>query len=384
MTESTKRKRVVIATTTGFHVRRLARALQDRPIDLRYFSYMPRFRLRQDGLADASSTSLFLSLLPLSALALARPFSSLRSWATEALFAPTDRAIARRLPPCDVFIGLSSLSVLAAQQAKQLYGATVILERGSRHVLSQNDLVVAGGGTPLSSDRIRRELDGYACADYVSLLSEHSRESFIERGFPPDRLFVNPLGVDLSCFRPSPRPDGSVRILFVGAWSQQKGADLLLSAMERRPSWQLTHVGTIGDADQRHLSNVNYIGTRDHRQLSEIMRDHHVLVLPSRQDGFGMVLLEGLASGLPVVASRMTGGRDIRERLTDPSLVELCDAGDCDSLLAAMEAQVDRLDTRPADRQIMTPADRAQFGWSAYADRYWSFLQNVLDTRTTA
>ncbi|MCA1469237.1 glycosyltransferase family 4 protein [Bradyrhizobium sp. IC3195] len=377
MNDEQRKLRVVIGTTTGFHLRRLAALLQNKPIELTYFSYVPRFRLRRDGISDVVSISLFERLLPLSALALAPSVSRLRSWATEKLFRPTDLAIANRLPPCDVFIGLSSLTVLAAREAKRRFGATVILERGSRHVLSQNSLVVAGGGAPLSDAWIQRELDGYAVADYISVLSGHALESFVEHGFSRERLFLNPLGVDLSVFRPQPRPSAPLKLLFTGAWSIRKGVDLLQTAMARRNNWTLTHVGAITDAPASNLPNIHHIGVRTHQQLALLMKDHHLLVLPSREDGFGMVLLEALAAGLPIVASQLTGAPDIRAQLHDPRYVEICTAGDAASLLAALDNMVSRLDILPPDRAILTEADQQHFSWSSYGERYWRFLQSI-------
>lgn len=372
--------KIVIATTTGFHLRRLATFLAvcaSAEVDLRYFSYMPRFRLRQEGIPDDVATSLFASLLPLSALALVRQFPHLRAWATEALFGATDTAIARRLQPCDVFIGLSSMAVRSAEEAKRRYGAKVIIERGSRHVLSQDELVRAGGGKGLSRSWIDRELAGYAAADYVTVLSSHAAASFVERGFPRERLFVNPLGVDLSQFRPTPRPSGPPKLIFVGAWSTRKGVDLLDTAMGRRPEWLLTHVGPLDDVPPSLQPNVSHVGTMRHPELARAFAEHHVLVLPSREDGFGMVLLEGLAAGLPVVATDMTGGPDIRERLENPSMVEICRAGDASSLLTALDAQITREANLAPDRQRLSATDCATFSWDAYGQRYLAFLSTL-------
>jgi glycosyltransferase involved in cell wall biosynthesis len=369
--------RVVVATTTGFHLRRIVTQLFERQIDTRYFSYMPRFRLRREGIPDQHSASLFRALLPTSFNALNRRLPKLQEQAVEAMFARTDDYIARHLPPCDVFIGLSAMAVHSAEAARR-QGATVIIERGSRHVVSQNALLVDAGGAPLSRLYLERELASYAAADYISLLSGHAVQSFVDEGFDRDRLFLNPLGVDLDTFAPSPRREGPTRLLFIGAWSRRKGADLLAKAMTARPDWHLSHAGTITDMPFPDLPNVRSFGHRNHRQLAELMKEHHILVLPSREDGFGMVMLEGLAAGLPVVASEMTGGPDIRAMITDKHAVEIHAANDVDALLAALDRSVAWEATSDPSRQRMTAEDRARFGWSAYGDRYVAFLQAVV------
>jgi glycosyltransferase involved in cell wall biosynthesis len=368
--------RVVIATTTGFHLRRIATQLFERGVDTHYLSYMPRFRLRREGIPDRHSTSLFPKLLPTSFNALNRRLPRLQERAVEAMFARTDDYIARHLPPCDVFIGLSAMAIRSAEAARR-QGATVIIERGSRHVISQNALLVEGGATALSQHYIERELASYAAADYISLLSGHAVQSFIDQGFGRDRLFLNPLGVDLQTFSPSPRPAGPTRLLFIGAWSKRKGADLLAKAMAERPDWQLSHVGMITDMAFPALPNVRSLGHRTHQQLAELMKEHHILVLPSREDGFGMVMLEGLAAGLPVVASDMTGGPDIRAMITDRNAVEIHTANDAAALLAALDRSAAWEATSVPSRERMSGEDKTRFGWSAYGERYIDFLKSV-------
>lgn len=370
--------RVVIATTTGFHLRRMAVHLAGASdIDLRYISSMPRFRMRRDGIADSVSTSLFLPLLPTSFFALNRRMPHLQARAVEAMLVRTDAHIARHLPPCDIFIGLSGMAVRSAEAARQRYGAHVVIERGSRHVLSQDALIQAGGGKALSPLYIERELASYAAADTISLLSSHAVQSFVDSGFNRERLHLNPLGVDLDAFSPSPRPEGPPRLLFVGQWSRRKGVDLLLQAMARRPDWHLTHAGMATDMPLPALPNVTSVGHCNHGRLAQLMRSHHVLVLPSREDGFGMVLLEALASGLPVVASDMTGAPDIKAAIGDKQQVEIHAAGDAGALLEALERAVAREACGDPERQRLAPHDRQHFGWAAYGDRSLAFLRSL-------
>ena len=368
--------KTVIATTTGFHLRRLAVELAARDENLSYFSYMPKFRMRSDGLDFAWAHSLFVPLLPNSAFALMRQLPW-RNQAVEIMLSRMDDCLTSRLPPSDFFIGLSSMAVNSAARARE-QGATVIIERGSRHVLSQNQLVSEGGGKPLSQRYIKRELASYEQADVITVLSEHAADSFTEQGFPRERLFVCPLGVDLQRFVPTPRPPGSLRLLFVGAWSYRKGVDLLMQVMNRRPDWYLTHVGMQSDAP---FPNSNHrivsFGHRDHAQLAQLMAEHHILVLPSREDGFGMVLLEALAAGLPVVASRLTGGPDIRAVVDNPNWVEIVEPGDADDLLRGLDRMAEKEAQTSSHilRRKLTQSDQNFFSWHGYAERYLAFLK---------
>ena len=370
--------KTVIATTTRFHLQRLASEFSSLHEDISYFSYTPRFRMQRDGLDAAWAQSLFMPLLPISAFALMRSLPW-QMQAVESMLMRTDDYLARHLPPCDIFIGLSSMAVRSAARAREL-GATVIIERGSRHVLSQTRLISVDGGKPLSPVYIARELDSYAQADIITVPSEHAAESFIEEGFPRERIFVCPLGVDLRRFIPTPRPAGPLRLLFVGGWSHQKGVDLLVKAIAQRPEWRLTHVGMQAGANFPHItSQIVSLGYRNHTQLAQIMAEHHILVLPSRQDGFGRVLLEALAAGLPVVASRMTGGPDIRAVLENPDWVEIVEPGDADDLLRGLDNMVTREKNIQTSepRHRLTENDQKFFSWHSYARRYLAFLKQL-------
>ena len=376
--------KTVIATTTGFHLRRLAVEFNAVGQDVSYFSYMPKFRMRSDGLDFGAAHSLFASLLPRSAFALMRG-NPWQMQSVESMLIKTDDFLAKHLPPSDHFIGLSSMAVRSAARARDL-GATVLIDRGSRHVLSQNALIVEGGGQPLSQRYIERELASYEQADVVTVLSQHAAESFVEQGFDRDRLFVCPLGVDLKRFTPSSRPSGPVKLLFVGGWSYQKGVDLLADAVKSRPEWYLTHVGMgAGIKFPSDCSRITRVGHCNHEQLAEIMTQHHVLVLPSRQDGFGMVLLEALAAGLPVVASRMTGASDIRAAMDNPEWVEVVQPNSAEDLLRGLDSMVEKEARTPVDelRERLSEKDKCFFSWRGYANRYQEFLIGRSQARNT-
>ena len=108
--------RVVIATSTGFHLRHLAVELERCGWEVEFHSYLPRWKLRGYGLSDGSIRSHFKSLLPLSGLALLRGGARWLLPVREALFARIDRRIAATMGPADAFIGLSAVAVDSADR----------------------------------------------------------------------------------------------------------------------------------------------------------------------------------------------------------------------------------------------------------------------------
>jgi len=106
-----------------------------------------------------------------------------------------------RLHPCGVFICMSGIYLEAARFAKECYGAAIWLERGSHHILSEDEILASTpGGERPSLLAIRRELAGYALANRVVIPSHHVAESFRRDEPSYAKLFCNLYGVDLAMF----------------------------------------------------------------------------------------------------------------------------------------------------------------------------------------
>src|SRR5205814_1039883 len=147
---------------------------------------------------------------------------------------------------------MSGIYLEAARYAKRRYHATIWLHRGSRHILSQDEILAALPGAERPSPlAIRRELEGYALADRIVIQSAHVEESFRRDAIAHKKLFRNPTGTNLTMFRARidmPRRD-LFSALFVGNWSLRKGCDILAEAIMQIPGVRLTHVGPIGDCE---------------------------------------------------------------------------------------------------------------------------------------
>ena len=138
-----------------------------------------------------------------------------------------------------------------------------------------------------------------------------------------ERCAVVPLGVDTTCFRPSPRPrtgsgSGRAELLFVGRLRYYKGLDTLLAALVSIPQARLT---VVGDGPMRRpwekLSQELGLGERavfagevGDDDLPACYQSADMFVLPAnaRAEAFGTVLLEAMASGLPCVSTELGTG----------------------------------------------------------------------------
>jgi glycosyltransferase involved in cell wall biosynthesis len=287
-----------------------------------------------------------------------------------------DRLIARRLEPCDVFIGMSGLCVESARVAKEKYGAKVFIERGSRHILSQKQILDEIADRVTNADRVspfavRRELASYELADVVVVPSQHVVESFLEQGFPKERLFKNPYGVDLKMFPPTSAPVTTLpTILYVGTWSLQKGCDVLYEAWRKMEGTRLMHVGAIGDAPLPSDPKFSHYDPVPQWHLKDFYGQANLFVLASRQDGWGLVLAQALSCGLPVVCTDRTGGADLRELLADPRWVIVVPHDDVKALTEGINEGLELAASQSGLRDILGEEGRRQLSWRAYGRRY--------------
>ena len=207
------------------------------------------------------------------------------------------------------------------------------------------------------------------------------------------RLHVIPCGVDKAIFRPPP-PDVAKRphqLLFVGAVRPVKGLDVLLQAMAvlkrqgRRETLTVigdtffsAYVKALRDAealarDLRLDEVVTFKGGLDPQDVARLMQQSALLVSPSRREALGMVLIEALACGTPVVATLSGGPADI----VTADVGRLVPVGDPEALAEAIAEVVDASAKFPADR-LSTHA-LSRFDWTHVTDSYLKLYLNVLE-----
>lgn len=182
----------------------------------------------------------------------------------------------------------------------------------------------------------------------VIVNSQAVRAELTEREVSQDKISVIPNGVDLDRFRPGDQSPDPLQILFAGRLIPQKGPDVLLRAfgavLRRHPDATLT---IAGDGTQRLYlerlarflglrQRVRFLGWQSPGQLAELYRDCAVLAVPSLYEPFGLVALEAMASGRPVVVSRVGGLAEIVEDEISGFAVEPGDHLDLATRLAAL------------------------------------------------
>lgn len=378
--------KVAIVSRGRFHLLDLARELAGLGLDVKFYSYVPFAWARRFGLPAECHVGLLRYVLPL-ALGERKLRGPARLFCIRHATRILDRVVARTLAPCDVLIGLSGLCVRTSLAARDKYGALIFVDRGSRHILSQKAILDDcrrryGEAETVPLFSIERELTTYGLADIVTVPSTHAAESFLEHGFRPERLFSNPYGVDLTMFKPTPAPRNDPPVvLFVGRWTYQKGCDVLVTACRKLPETvRLVHVGAVHDAPFPRESWALHVDPVPQWKLQEWYAKADVFVLPSRQEGFAMVILQAARCGLPIVCSDRTGGMDLRELLQDKRWVQVVPADDVEALTAGIARAIQLARSQQGLRDYLG-ATAAQISWRAYGERYAKKLEQELVRR---
>jgi glycogen synthase len=181
-----------------------------------------------------------------------------------------------------------------------------------------------------------------------------------------------------------PQSERKREFVFLGRLVEEKGLDILLEALSRlrrrdlRP--QLTVVGSGPELEKmRELTRrlgleaqVQFQGARTGSELASTLNQHQTLVVPSRYDEpFGVVALEGIACGCAVIAS--SGGGL-------PEAIGPCGITFPNGDIAALEQALERLSTRPDERERLTAQSAEhllQFQPRLVAERYLELFQTV-------
>ncbi|EME69131.1 glycosyltransferase [Paramagnetospirillum caucaseum] len=289
------------------------------------------------------------------------------------------RFAARHLPECDLLAGWSGASLEAMEEAGRR-GIKVVIERGSTHMDHQSEVLAEAYARwglewrETDPELAAREREEYARADMIALGSRHAADSFLARGFSPDRLLVNPYGVDLERFRSAAGRErsGKPRILFVGSVGVRKGVPELLTAFARLGgSAELHLIGPVEPGFRSLLDRLASPGVVVRGALpgSALPAEYSfadLFCLPSVEEGFGMVILQAMASGLPVIATTATGLPDADPQgragwALPPGDVEAL----ADALAQALADERQRLEKGESARRLV----EAGWSWDDYGGR---------------
>lgn len=226
---------------------------------------------------------------------------------------------------------------------------------------------------------------------FVTVSRETQRE-LQEAGFEEKQIALIPNGVDTEFFCPPSREqrsnkntvDSTKILLYVGRIAQEKGLDILLRAVSLLPRSYELKLRVLGNGPlwEEMQALVAHLGISDQVEfLGEVenVREHlqsaDMFVLPSRFEGLSNALLEAMACGLPVVATKTSGTVDVLRHGENGLLV---DVEDPKALAAAIEQllQETSLAQKLAENAIQTV--RMNYSLDSVAERYIALYRELI------
>ncbi len=233
----------------------------------------------------------------------------------------------------------------------------------------------------------------YGQLDTVFVNSEHYRRAWIERGIEPARLAILPRGLDVELFRPEAcdptfwtsrgKAPEEIGLLYVGRLSKEKDLDLLVAAVTqlREREGLPVRLLLVGDGPyaaelRTQLPDAIFTGYLGGEWLATAYASADLFGFPSTTDTYGNVVVEAMATGLPVVVSDLGGPK------------ELVDHGRNGLITRALDVE----DFTQAIRQLVKdPALRTAMGrmgretvkhrdWGHAFQRFWHLNQPASET----
>jgi phosphatidylinositol alpha 1,6-mannosyltransferase len=214
----------------------------------------------------------------------------------------------------------------------------------------------------------------YRQCDAVVAPNETSARIMREQGMG-EHIGIWARGIDTSIFNPGQRsqawraqlgfgPDDIV-IGYLGRLVLEKGLDIFAATVARLKERGIAHrVLIVGDGPartwlQKQLADAVFTGFLSGEALGQATASMDIMLNPSTTEAFGNVMLEGLASGIPVVAARASGGETLIEDGVNGRLIE---PGRVDDFADAVASYCTNAPLRAAHGQAAL-ASSAQFDW---------------------
>jgi glycosyltransferase involved in cell wall biosynthesis len=191
--------------------------------------------------------------------------------------------------------------------------AKTIVERASSHVNTQNRILLEEykrfgyNSVPIHPWVIKKSLAEFKETDFVTVPSQFAYDSFLEEGYPEHKLLLNPFGVDTEKFQPNPINHDKFTAIFIGenwirknvyrleqAWSNHNLKESKLIIRSNAPIFN--------DIEYKSIEVTSWV-----QNIQDFYNMADVFIMPSLEEGCCLVVLEALASGVPVIISKQTG-----------------------------------------------------------------------------
>ena len=220
--------------------------------------------------------------------------------------------------------------------------------------------------------------------------NSHSLQETCNKFSPESEIEVISNGVDTELFYPDKNKKfktNEVQFLFISRLMPQKGIDTLIKACDVLNKREITNykLTIVGEGHLKGLmfslidqygirEKINYLGWKDLEELPEIYRKADIFILPSVMEGMSSVVLQAMASGLPIIASRVKGFEEILEENVNGLYAEYNNPGQ-------FANAIEKLIESPGLREKMSQKSLEKsklFSWETIAKQYLELYEKTV------
>jgi phosphatidyl-myo-inositol alpha-mannosyltransferase len=257
------------------------------------------------------------------------------------------------------------------------------------HAIVQYEHTQDPGVSPLSGYHLKSQLNAFRIADRIVVNSEYMRKMVpAYYGVRQDKVIVIPNGINIEAFSHNyggQKLEGEPAIVNIGRFSFLKGTPTLIEAVgkvrKKLPAAKLHIIGKVAP-EYLQLSKrqgaeeytIFHGEVEEHANVLRYLKGSDMLVSASRHEGFGIVILEAMASGVPVIASNIESFQELISNGTNGLLFRV---GDADALSKAIVTLYENIRLRK--ELVFQGLETAKrYSWTDVASKYISLYQSLL------
>ena len=358
--------------------------------DLRYFNLLPRTyreKFRARNIENVPQYKIIRHIFPeLFQIFLKKLPTNYFNLVSDAPNNWFDYFVSREISNIDVFHFVSGIGVISSAKAKMNNILTVCDERMEhpeyQHTILEREHVK--WNVPYRYDinfYYKTAIEAYKNSNYLIVGSNYTKQTYIDRGFNQDQVFVIPYGYDSNIFYPPNKfiEDEKLKIIYVGQLIPRKGFFYLIEALKSFAKNKLIQVSFVGDdpynlykkyIDEFNLNKVcRYFGSVSKVHLAQMLRESSVCFMPSLADSQPLSCLEAIGCHCPVVVTEKMGTAELVKNGYDGIIVRAGNSGDLAEIISELLLNRNYLE----NLRFNLKSTANNLTWSSYKAKLQSF-----------
>ncbi len=289
----------------------------------------------------------------------------------------------------DIFIGLSSFITKTLEYCNQNNIMSVV-DHGSLHPEYEKNIII-NECDRISIDhkefiapewQIQRMNLEFKNAKNIIVLSDIAKQSMINLGVAEKKINVLNCGVDNNFFKSKKtKKFDNFTISYCGSLSPRKGVHNLIESFKLAniSGSQLLIIGAKSRSKDYNdylkkisTSNTLFYGSLPQSDLSNVLSKCHLFILPSLADGFGLVVLQAISAGLPVIVSSNVGAADVIRQFGGGDIFQYNDINDLTEKIINFYKIKKNLNNNFDLNHVINNST-----WDNYGNRLYNFLEKI-------